>query len=137
MSERECELEREVERLRQQVAVLDRIVHPPPPEPEPQAEPRERFYMFSGGGLLEHSAHLSRKMIAERIPEVDWVIAYRVEDVPEGCWVINQYEFLRGSWGGDISEDYRSIRWYQREGDKLHRRYTEKQLAAFKKPLAQ
>lgn len=132
MSEREHELEQEVERLRQRVEALDRIVHPPPPESEPEAEPRERFYMFSGNDLLQHSAHLSRKMIAERIPEVDWVIAHRVEDVPEGGWVVNQYDFLRGAWGGDISEGYRGIRWYQREGGKLCRRYTEKQLAALK-----
>ena len=36
-------------------------------------------------------------------------------DVPEGGWVINQYDFIRG-----LQEETFSRRWYQREGDKFH-----------------
>lgn len=64
---------------------------------------------------------VSRQMldwVRKQMPEVDWELVERVEDLPEGAPTLIASEVLRGSWGmeGDDPQ-VRKVRWYRRKGD--------------------
>jgi len=55
-----------------------------------------------------------------QMPDVDWELVERVEDLPEDAPALIASEVLRGSWGmeGDDPQ-VRQVRWYRREGEAL------------------
>jgi hypothetical protein len=79
------ELEAENERLRAEVDRLDRILHPPPPEPEPEPEPKPRGYVLATETERRRMiAPNMREYAVKQMPDYEWQIAYRKEDVPVG-----------------------------------------------------
>lgn len=71
-----------------------------------------------------HRSLLDRRLILEmvkkQIPELDWQVVHRLEDLPEGAPVLEAGQVLRGSWQreGDDSQ-LRQVRWYRREQHSL------------------
>jgi hypothetical protein len=60
------------------------------------------------------------EMVRRQIPDLDWQIGYRLEDLPEGAPALEASQVLRGSWQreGDDAQ-LRQARWYRREQDSL------------------
>lgn len=120
-------LEAENARLREEVERLRAIVYPPPP-PLPAAEPeRQRLYLIAvdmNEKMAPRMAPILLESVRKRIPEADWQIAYRVEDMPEDGVGVLMLESMKQMWDGEDKE----IRWYFRQGDKLQRFWTDTQI---------
>lgn len=96
-----------------------------------QPPERQRSYVIgfqpraddTSGLPPEAARNLSRHvvdMVKKQMPEVDWELVERLEDLPEGAPALIAYEVLRGSWQteGD-DEQMRKVRWYRRDGEDL------------------
>jgi hypothetical protein len=97
-------------------------------EKEPE---RQRGYLLAlqprDGGkpgpspeALRGTSQMILEMVKRQIPELDWQIVYRLEDLPEGAPALEASQVLRGSWQreGDDAQ-LRQVRWYRREQDSL------------------
>ena len=55
-----------------------------------------------------------------QIPELDWQLVHRFEDLPEGAPVLEAGQVLRGSWTREGDDpQLRRVRWYRREENHL------------------
>lgn len=64
------------------------------------------------------------------MPEVDWELAPRFEDLPEGAPALIASQVLEGSWHSEGDDPrLREVRWHRREGESLAFTPTEKQLS--------
>lgn len=102
-------------------------------EAEHQEQPpeRQRCYVIAfqprtdgDSGLPPEAArNMSRHilgMVKERMPEVDWELVERVDDLPDDAPALIAYEVLRGSWQSEGDDpQMRKVRWYRREDDHL------------------
>jgi hypothetical protein len=69
---------------------------------------------------LRNTSHVILEMVKRQMPELDWQLVRRIEDLPEGAPVLEAGQVLRGSWqrGGDDPQ-LRMVRWYRRDDDHL------------------
>ena len=68
-------------------------------------------------------------MVERQIPELDWRMVYRLEDLPEGSPVLQAGQVLRGSWQREGDDpQLRQVRWYRRKQDSLAFTPTKAQL---------
>jgi hypothetical protein len=97
-------------------------------EQEPE---RQRCYLLGfqprEDGEPDHGpnvrADLSRKAlrwVRKQIPDVEWELVHRVEDLPEGAPTLQAAQVIAGSWPTkDDDPQRRKIRWYRREEDRF------------------
>lgn len=69
---------------------------------------------------LRDASQVILEMVRRQIPELDWQVVYRLEDLPEGAPALEASQVLLGSWQqeGDDSQ-LRQVRWYRRDRDSL------------------
>jgi hypothetical protein len=83
-------------------------------------QPRSDGEPGPGPEALRDVSRQVLSLVKGQMPEIDWELVQRVEDLPEGAPTLIASEVLRGSWGmkGDDPQ-VRKVRWYRREGDSL------------------
>jgi superfamily II DNA or RNA helicase len=60
------------------------------------------------------------EMVKRQIPELDWQVVHRLEDLPEGAPALEAAQVLRGSWQQEGDDpQLRQVRWYRREQHSL------------------
>jgi hypothetical protein len=97
-------------------------------EQEPE---RQRYYVLGlqprddeepgpGAEALQNLSHEALGMVRKQIPEAEWELVDRVEDLPEGAPALVAGEVIRGGWHSEGDDpQLRKIRWYRREGDRF------------------
>lgn len=125
------DLERENAALRKQVDALMRQLAPPPPppRPEPTSDARETCYLIAIPPAAERTqaiVSLARKaveFVRKQIPERDWQVIHRLEDLPLDGNAVQLGDFMQAAFGGR-----REIHWYCRDGNTLRFAPTPAQL---------
>lgn len=97
--------EREPERHRGYVLAL---------QPRDGAEPRV------GPDALRNMSHMVVDIVKKQIPDLDWQLVHRLEDLPDGAPALMAGQVIRGSWQMDGDDpQVRQVRWYRREEEHL------------------
>src|SRR5262245_22526945 len=124
------EIDAENSRLRAEVEKLQAILYPPPPEPEPE-ETKPRGCILSlarlarpgcgARGNVEWSdepnfgvAQYFLSMVRKREPDVEWVLVYRVEDLPEGELTLLGHDLLAATFAKEDEPWLLQVRWWRR-----------------------
>lgn len=107
--------------------------HPAAPEPE-----KQRCYVLAvqpkaGGGLPSDArdgvSDVVLRQVREQLPDLEWQLVDRFEDLPEEAPVIQAADALRGMWSSDSDPpQVKQVRWCQRRGDELVYTPTKKQI---------
>ena len=82
--------------------------------PRDDAEPRV------GPDALRNMSHMVVDIVKKQIPDLDWQLVHRLEDLPDGAPALMAGQVIRGSWQMDGDDpQLRQVRWYRREGEHL------------------
>jgi hypothetical protein len=86
-----------------------------------QQEPeRVRGYLLAASEFHQRISHIALKQVKKQLPEMDWQVVARAEDLPEGAPVLLAEQVLTGSWARETQDPLEcQIRWYRREGDRI------------------
>jgi hypothetical protein len=97
-------------------------------EQEPE---RQRGYVFAlrprddgeagpGPDALRNLSEMVVDIVKKQIPELDWQVVHRVEELPDGAPAVMAGQVIRASWRmeGDDSQ-VRQVRWYRRDKEHL------------------
>ena len=83
-------------------------------QPRDDAEPRV------GPDALRNMSHMVVDIVKKQIPDLDWQLVHRLEDLPDGAPALMAGQVIRGSWQMDGDDpQLRQVRWYRREGEHL------------------
>lgn len=83
-------------------------------------QPRDDGQSGPGPDALRNVCRLILETVERQIPELDWQVVHRLEDLPEGGPVLDANQVLRGSWTREGDDpQLRIVRWYRREEDHL------------------
>lgn len=92
-------------------------------------QPRDDGEPGPGREALRNMSYQVLEIVRRQIPEAEWDLVHRLEDLPEGAPALQAGEVLRGSWHRDGDDpQLRKIRWYRREGDRFVFTPTQAQL---------
>src|SRR6266498_1194781 len=92
-------------------------------QPRDDGEPR------LGPEALRNVSHMVVDIVKKQIPDLDWQLVDRLEDLPEVTPALMQGEVMRGSWQMDGDDpQMRQVRWYRREEEHLFFTATTAQL---------
>jgi hypothetical protein len=83
-------------------------------QPRDDGEPRP------GPDALRNVSNMVVDIVKRQIPDLDWQLIHRLEDLPEGAPALMAGQVIRGSWqmDGDDSQ-VRQVRWYRRDAEHL------------------
>lgn len=83
-------------------------------QPRTDGEPGPR------SGALRDVSRQILSWVRKQMPDVDWELVERLEDLPEGAPALIASEVLRGNWGMDGDDpQVRKVRWYRRQGSAI------------------
>lgn len=83
-------------------------------------QPRDDGQPGPGPEALRNASQLILETVERQIPELDWQLVHRLEDLPEGDPVLDASQVLLGSWTREGDDpQLRRIRWYRRQEDHL------------------
>lgn len=95
-------------------------------EPEPQRcyllglQPRDDGERGHSRDALRNMSGVILDLVRKQMPEVDWQLVDRLENLPEDAPLVDAEQALRGAWNKDGDDpQLRQVRWYRREGDHL------------------
>jgi hypothetical protein len=83
-------------------------------QPRDDGEPRP------GPDALRNVSNMIVDIVKKQVPDLDWQLVHRLEDLPEGSPALMAAQVIRGSWqmDGDDSQ-VRQVRWYRRDEEHL------------------
>jgi hypothetical protein len=97
-------------------------------EPEPERhrgyvlalQPRDGAEPRVGPEALRNMSHMVVDIVKKQIPDLDWQLVHRLEDLPDGAPALMAWQVIRGSWqmNGDDPQ-VRQVRWYRRKEEHL------------------
>jgi hypothetical protein len=83
-------------------------------QPRDDGEPR------LGPDASRNVSRMVVDIVKKQIPDLDWQLVDRLEDLPEGAPALMAGQVIRGSWQMDGDDPQaRQVRWYRREKDHL------------------
>lgn len=69
---------------------------------------------------LRNVSHLVVNIVKKQIPDLDWQLVHRLEDLPEGAPALMAAQVVRGSWQMDGDDPLvRQVRWFRRKEEHL------------------
>lgn len=83
-------------------------------------QPRDDGEPGPGPDALRNVSNMIVDIVKQQIPDLDWQLIHRLEDLPEGAPALMAGQVIRGSWqmDGDDSQ-VRQVRWYRRDEEHL------------------
>lgn len=83
-------------------------------------QPRDDGGPGPGPDALRNVSQMVVDIVKKQIPDLDWQLIHRLEDLPEGAPALMAGQAIRGSWQMDGDDpQVRQVRWYRRDEEHL------------------